>query len=184
MRFRQDTCSGAAARVRPRTSSRDDEIHQLLVSARHLGPPGSLRPHTYSTLFGLLAVTGMRVAEALALQYTDVTSDGLHIRHSKFQKSRLLPLHATTRAALEQYLTQRQRVAGTSPHLFVSRRHGQLSRTVVTQTFHQVLTSGRDSSAPGPSTSPAHGSPAHLCRAGLGGEPRDPGARSGVIRWR
>ena len=127
----------------------DDEISQLVESARALGPPGSLRPQTYSTLFGLLAVTGMRVAEALALQCTDVTSDGLHIRHSKFKKSRLLPLHATTRAALEQYLTQRWRVAGASPHLFVSLRHGPLSRTVVTQTFHQVLTAAGIPQPPG-----------------------------------
>jgi integrase len=118
----------------------DDEIQRLLVAARHLGPPGALRPQTYTTLFGLLAVTGMRVAEALALQCRDVTSDGLLIRHTKFKKSRLLPLHATTRGALEHYLAQRRRVAGTTAHLFVSRRHGPLSRTVVTQTFHQVLT--------------------------------------------
>jgi integrase/recombinase XerD len=65
----------------------DDEIHHLVESARSLGPPGSLRPQTYSTLFGLLAVTGMRVAEALALHCTDVTSDGLHIRHSKLHKA-------------------------------------------------------------------------------------------------
>lgn len=117
----------------------DTEIEQLLIAARHLGPLGSLRPHTYSTFFGLLAVTGMRVSEARDLHLKDVTVDGLLIRQTKFQKSRLLPLHATTRAALEQYLSHRQRVAGIDPHLFVTRRHGQLSRTVVKQTFHQVL---------------------------------------------
>jgi integrase/recombinase XerD len=117
-----------------------EEIQQLLAHTRRLGPLGSLRPHTYSTLFGLLAVTGMRVGEALALQLTDVTVDGLLIRHTKFKKSRLLPLHATTQAALDYYLVQRRRVAGTTASLFASRRHGPLSRTVVTQTFHQVLT--------------------------------------------
>jgi integrase len=43
---------------------REDELQQLLVSAGRLGPVGSLRPQTYQTLFGLLAVTGMRVSEA------------------------------------------------------------------------------------------------------------------------
>jgi integrase len=117
----------------------ETEIAHLLSAARHLGPPGSLRPHTYSTFFGLLVVTGMRVAEARNLHLQDVTDDGLLIRQTKFHKSRLLPVHATTRAALEQYLGHRQRVAGLDPHLFVTRRHGQLSRTVVTQTFHHVL---------------------------------------------
>jgi integrase len=126
-----------------------EEIQQLLIYARRLGPPDSLRPHTYSTLFGLLAVTGMRVAEALALQLTDLTVDGLLIRHTKFKKSRVLPLHATTQAALDQYLVQRRRVAGTTASLFVSRRHGPLSRTVVTQTFHQVLTAAGIPRTPG-----------------------------------
>jgi integrase/recombinase XerD len=127
----------------------DDEIQQLLVHARRLGPPASLRPHTYSTLFGVLAVTGMRVAQALALHLTDVTVDGLLIRHTKFKKSHLLPRHATTRAALDHYLVQRRRVAGTNAYLFVSRRHGPLSRTVVTQTFHQGLTAAGIPSTPG-----------------------------------
>jgi len=57
----------------------DDESQQLLVAARHLGPPGALRPQTYSTLFGLLAVTGMRVAEALALHFEGLREDGTAI---------------------------------------------------------------------------------------------------------
>lgn len=40
----------------------DEEIQRLLAYAKQLGPPNALRPHTYSTLFGLLAVTGMRAA--------------------------------------------------------------------------------------------------------------------------
>jgi integrase/recombinase XerD len=118
----------------------DEDIQQLLQYANRLGPPGSLRPHTYRTLFGLLAVTGMRVAEARNLHLQDVTADGLLIRETKFHNSRLLPLHATTRAALDHYLSQRCRMAGLDAHLFVTRRGGPLSRTVITQTFHQVLT--------------------------------------------
>jgi integrase/recombinase XerD len=117
----------------------DDEIAQLLDAASRLGPPGTLRPQTYSTLFGLLAVTGMRVSEARNLHIQDVTSDGLLIRETKFHKSRLLPLHATTRTVLDRYLDQRRRCAGAVPHLFVTRRGCKLSHTVVSETFHQVL---------------------------------------------
>ena len=116
-----------------------DEIQHLIACARQLGPPGSLRPSTYSTLFGLLAATGMRPSEAQALELRDLTPDGLVIRESKFKKSRLLPLHDTTRAALEQYLRQRRRVAGHDPHLFVSCRGGKLSYTIVAETFHDVV---------------------------------------------
>ena len=118
----------------------DDEIAQLLGAASRLGPPGSLRPQTYSTLFGLLAVTGMRVSEARHLHLHDVTRDGLLIRETKFPKSRLLPLHVTTRTALDRYIDQRRRCAGAEPHLFVTRRGGKLSHTVVAETFQQVLT--------------------------------------------
>lgn len=76
-----------------------DEIARLLRGAAALEPAGSIRPTMYGTLFGLLAATGMRIAEALALQLDDVTTDGLVIRETKFQKSRLLPLHTTTRQA-------------------------------------------------------------------------------------
>ena len=76
------------------------------MEARQLSPAGSLRPHTYSTLFELLAVTGMRIAEARALHLDDITPDGLVVRETKFHKQRLLPLHASTEQALEKYLEQ------------------------------------------------------------------------------
>jgi integrase len=117
----------------------EEEIQHLIACARRLGQPGSLRSSTYGTLFGLLAATGMRPSEARALELRDLTPDGLLIRESKFKKSRLLPLHETTRAALEDYLRHRRRVAGHNPHLFVSRRGGKLSHTVVAETFHEVV---------------------------------------------
>jgi integrase len=64
----------------------------------------------YATLFGLLAATGLRISEALALQVTDVTADGLFIRQTKFKKSRLVPLHETTQRALDAYITVRAAV--------------------------------------------------------------------------
>ena len=74
----------------------DEEIRLLIIESRHLRPVSSLRPHTYSTLFGLLAVTGLRVSEALRLKISDLTPDGLVIRDTKFRKNRLVPIHKTT----------------------------------------------------------------------------------------
>ena len=76
------------------------ELQQLLDATARLRPAGSLRPRTYYTLFGLLAATGLRISEARQLVLDDVTTDGLVIRKTKFRKSRLVPLHETTAAAL------------------------------------------------------------------------------------
>ncbi len=98
------------------------DLSRLLEQARHLGPAGSLRPHTYYTLFALLSSTGLRVSEALALHLDDFTPDGLVIRKTKFRKSRLVPLHETVTAGIERYLERRLRLAGGDEHLFVSLR--------------------------------------------------------------
>jgi integrase len=87
------------------------EITRLLQAAAALEPAGSIRPIMYTTLLGLIAATGMRISEALALHLDDVTADGLVIRETKFQKSRLLPLHDTVRQALDRYLIARRGVA-------------------------------------------------------------------------
>jgi integrase len=73
----------------------------------------------YTTLIGLIAATGLRIAEALTLHIDDVTADGLVIRETKFQKSRLLPLHETVRRELDKYMTARRGGLGDSV-LFVS----------------------------------------------------------------
>ena len=88
----------------------DAEIADLLAAARRLPPPGTLRPATYETLFGLIAATGLRLSEALHLRCCDVdTADGtLTVRATKFCKSRLVPLHQTTADALARYRAVRQ----------------------------------------------------------------------------
>ena len=90
---------------------REEDLQALLAQAARLGPPDSLRPQTYRTLLGLLAVTGLRISEALALRFKDVTPDGLVIRETKFRKSRLVPLHATATSALQGYLAKRCELA-------------------------------------------------------------------------
>jgi len=89
------------------------EIAALLEAAAQLRPITGLRlrPRTYVTLFGLLASTGLRISEALALTPTDVDLPEalLTVRKTKFRKSRLVPLHPTTVAALTRYTEARRR---------------------------------------------------------------------------
>ena len=108
-------------------------------TAAALEPPGSIRPILYTTLLGLIAATGMRIAEALALQLDDVTADGLVIRETKFQKSRLLPLHATVRQALDRYLIDRRKVSAADRALFISVGGRSLPYNTVRNVFLQLL---------------------------------------------
>ena len=96
------------------------EIQQLMAAAASLPPAGTMRPLTYAMLFGLLAATGMRISEALALRLRDVTEDGLIVGKTKFHKSRLIPLHATTRMALNDYLAARLPIATCSDAVFIA----------------------------------------------------------------
>ena len=79
---------------------------------------------TYTTLLGLLACTGMRVGEALALDRSDLDPRRglLVVRHSKFGKSRLVPLAPTTLVALAAYGRARDRKIrrAKNPSLFTS----------------------------------------------------------------
>jgi site-specific recombinase XerD len=90
------------------------EICQLMTAAEALPSRQALRPWTVRTLVGLLAVTGMRVSEALALTREDVDLKNgvLTIRGSKFRKSRLVPLHASTCRALARYGQRRDACLG------------------------------------------------------------------------
>jgi integrase len=85
------------------------EIRQLMAAAERVPSRQALRPWTVRTLLGLLAVTGMRLGEALALKREDVDLQAgvLTIRGSKFQKSRLVPLHPSTTCALARYARRR-----------------------------------------------------------------------------
>lgn len=100
------------------------EINRLVLAAAQLSAGDALRPQTCATLISLLAATGLRISEALHLRYGDVTLDGLLIRKTKFQKSRLVPLHETAVAGLGRYLAQRRTVHLATDHVFVD-DHGQ-----------------------------------------------------------
>lgn len=117
---------GAEKRTRPAPCILSpDQIRQLISAAARSGYR-TLRRDTYSTLFALLACTGLRVSEAIHLRFDDLTPDGLVVRCSKFHKSRLVPLHDTARAGLERYVRRRSAYAPLDPHLFVSLRRKPL----------------------------------------------------------
>jgi integrase len=117
----------------------DEEIDALLAAALDLPPMDGLRRWTYHHLFGLIAVTGMRLSEATGLQRSDVDlKEGvLTVRQTKFGKSRLLPLHPTTRAALHRYAERRDRYLGSrcGPNFFVTERGCPLAKYYVHPVF-------------------------------------------------
>jgi len=99
------------------------EIAALMQATGHLR--GSHVQATYRTLIGLLAVTGMRIGEAIGLDRDDFDAGSgmVTIRRAKFGKARALPLHPSTVAALDNYLRRddRPRPAGISTLLVSSR---------------------------------------------------------------
>jgi integrase len=120
----------------------DPEIKKLLKAALKLPPAEGLRRWTYHCLFGLLAVTGLRISEALALQRGDVDLDDgvLTIRHTKFGKSRFIPIHTTTCKVLRSYAARREGSlpALCSPYFFVSEKGNQLLHWKVRRVFWRL----------------------------------------------
>jgi integrase len=92
----------------------DREIGDLLHAAAGLVPAGGLRPRCYATLFGLLACTGLRIAEALSLTCGDVDLAGgmLTVRAGKRGRMRLVPLHPSALAPLRDYAAEREQRYG------------------------------------------------------------------------
>lgn len=117
----------------------DEELARLLGAARAACLQAELQSRCYYTLFGLLGVTGMRRSEALRLARADVDLDRgiLTIQRTKFHKSRLVPIHITTRRALQQYAEFRDRVyplPGTE-RFFVSGQGAPLTYAMADQAF-------------------------------------------------
>lgn len=117
------------------------EVAALMHHARCL--PHPLHSATYTTLIGLLAVTGMRIGEAIALDQYDVDwhRSLISIREAKFKKSRDVPLHDTTLAALHAYARRRDRLRPNreSPSFFVSRVGTRLVYNCVARVFARLL---------------------------------------------
>jgi integrase/recombinase XerD len=109
----------------------DTEIEKLLRRAQQLPSPKGLRAHTYTTLFGLLVATGMRMNEALGLDRPDVDLQLgiLHIQRTKFGKSRYVPVHPSTVEALKKYAKARDCLfpAPTIPAFFISEQGSRIT---------------------------------------------------------
>lgn len=114
-----------------------NEVVQLMDAARRLPPAGSLRPHTYSTLIGLLWASGLRGGELIRLNLEDVDLEKgvLYIRQTKNFKSRLVPLTDSARVALLAYRDLRARLGmeqcSQSPFFINERKRRCAGRTVM-----------------------------------------------------
>jgi len=117
----------------------DVEILNLIRAAKQLPPPGGFRAQTYSTLIGLIAVTGMRIGEPIGLDRKDVDlkQGVLTVHQAKFGKSRLVPLHPSTTEKLTEYARFRDRLCPNpqSPSFFVSERGTRLTDDTVRRWF-------------------------------------------------
>jgi len=120
----------------------DEEILGLIRAARGLWTTTGLRPDTYFTLLGLLAVTGMRAGEVVSLDRDDVdlVHGVLTIRRTKFGKSRLVPVHPSTQRALRRYADRRDRTypEPKTPSFFLSEQGRRLTYWIVRWTFVQL----------------------------------------------
>lgn len=129
----------AKRKIRHLFSSED--IKSLLNAASRLKPEGSIRPKTYSTLFALLATTGLRSCEAIALNIEDITQDGLLVKSTKFRKDRLVPLHHSAYEALQRYLLCRRPFNDITSPFFVSNNGARLSYSTINDIFLQLTRS-------------------------------------------
>ncbi len=141
----------------------EQEIKALLAAALTLPQTAPLRRWTYHALFGLLSVTGLRLSEALNLKRedADLRQGLLTIRRTKFGKSRLVPLHASTCNVLAQYLARRDRLLRSCPtsYVFVTGNGQRLDTGDVHRTFYRL---SRAIGLRGPTDS--HGPRLHDCR--------------------
>lgn len=119
------------------------EIDALVAAARRLPTP--ITAATYPVMISLLAVTGMRFGEAIALDVTDFDdhTETVTVRAGKFGKSRLVPVHPTTADGLRHYLNQREqllRASKLADHgvLFISAAGTRLDHSAAQKKWRKI----------------------------------------------
>ncbi|MGC0776192.1 MAG: tyrosine-type recombinase/integrase [Candidatus Acidiferrum sp.] len=133
---------GGGRRRNPPHIYPDQEVELLMAEASRLPSRRKLRAHTFTTLIGLLATTGLRPGEVLALARSDVDlqSGILSIRESKFGKSRFVPIHDSTRTALAGYAGRRDELVLPlqTEAFFVAETNRPLLASAVRRTFAKM----------------------------------------------
>jgi len=125
------------------------EIAHLLGATSRLTSRRAIQPATFTAFVSLITATGLRVSEALKLDLSDITDDGLVIRATKFQKSRLVPLHETVSLGLQQYLVARSRIKTFTSTVFVSKHGRAIPYSTINQTFLHLARSAGLRPGPG-----------------------------------
>ncbi len=127
--FPQGAPFGRAKRRIPPHIFTPAEVNALITAARTMPPLFGAGPATLPTLLGLLAATGLRISEALRLRCgaLDEAITQITVKHSKFERTRIVPLHSTATAPLRDYLRARVRLGSTdrSAPLFLDERSSE-----------------------------------------------------------
>jgi integrase len=120
----------------------DAELDSLLRGARGISRKHPFRSLTLHTMVGLAASTGLRVGEVVRLDVGDVDlrRGVMTIRHTKFRKDRLVPLHPTVAGVLRRYVAAREAACGSAdcPAFFVNLRLQRFARHTVDDSFRKL----------------------------------------------
>jgi integrase len=120
----------------------NEEIGRLMIEAAKLKSPTGMKPLNLQAVIGLLAATGLRPGEAAALEMGDVNLEVgvLSVRESKFGKSREVPIHPSTVAALKRYARQRDQIIRNpgGPFFFLSDRGAGLNLHTIQKWFREI----------------------------------------------
>ncbi|WP_226760402.1 tyrosine-type recombinase/integrase [Arthrobacter sp. SO3] len=132
---------GSTGHRKPPHVYSDAEIAELLAAASGLA--GRLRPYCYKTLFALMACTGMRIGETLALCCGDVdlSAGVITVRFSKRGRTRLVPLHPSAVAPLRDYVTRRAGLygkPGRADAFFRTDRSARIAYNSASSTFERL----------------------------------------------
>ena len=105
----------------------EDDIRRIVEVAAELPSINGIRALTCSTLFGLIAVTGLRVSEALSLDAADLDLENgvITLQQGKLGKARLLPVSDCTRTRLADYAKERDRLLSAPSKAFFVADRGQ-----------------------------------------------------------